>query len=189
MRISQVMRSPAVTVTPGDKLKDVAALLVEHGFSAVPVVAADGALAGIVSAADLIDIEPVANQALPATVAEVMTPGVFTVPADADAARAVRLMLERGYRSLPVTDDAEVVGMVSRGDLLRALARADDVIRADIERLLAVHAQLLAALEVSVAGGVVTFAGELPAAARCLPDALARDIPGTLAVRFEPRPG
>jgi CBS-domain-containing membrane protein len=150
------------------------------------VVAADGVLAGIVSAADLIDIGSAGHRAPPSTVAEVMTPGVFTVDADADAARAARLMLERGYRSLPVTDGAEVVGIVSRGDLLRALARADDAIRADVERLVREHARLLAELEIRVADGVVTFAGELPSVARPLPEALARDVPGTLTVRFEP---
>ena len=50
MRVDQVMSSPVVAVAPDDKVKDVAALLVERGFSAVPVIDADGILVGIVSA-------------------------------------------------------------------------------------------------------------------------------------------
>ena len=54
MLVAQVMSAPAVTVGPDDKVKGVAAILAGLGFSAVPVVDADGDLIGIVSEADLL---------------------------------------------------------------------------------------------------------------------------------------
>src|SRR6266545_2514074 len=56
MRIKDVMTSPVVTVTPTTRLKQAAALLVRHGFNAVPVVD-EGDLVGIVSEADLLGPE------------------------------------------------------------------------------------------------------------------------------------
>ena len=56
MRVRDVMSSPVVTVPPGMRLKEVAALLVTHGISAVPVVD-DGELVGILSEADLVPLE------------------------------------------------------------------------------------------------------------------------------------
>ena len=56
MRVREIMSSPAVTVPPGMRLKEVADLLVSHGISAVPVVDG-GELVGIVSEADLVPLE------------------------------------------------------------------------------------------------------------------------------------
>ena len=186
MRVDQVMSSPVVAVTPDDKVKDVAALLVERGFSAVPVIDAGGVLVGIVSEADLIGMGPAGRHDPPATAGEVMTRGVFAVSADAQAARAAGIMLQRGFRSLPVTTGDEVVGMVSRRDLVRALARGDDDIQAQVKALVEAHARLLAGLDVRVGDGVVTFAGELPPVVRLLLETLAGEVPGALAVRFQP---
>jgi len=57
------------------------------------------------------------------TVAAVMTPRAITVTADADVAEAADLMLSTGVKSLPVLDEQRrVVGIVSRRDIVRALA-------------------------------------------------------------------
>jgi CBS domain-containing protein len=180
------MSSPVVAVAPDDKVKDIAALLVERGFSAVPVLDADGTLVGIVSEHDLIGMRSGGREGLPATAREVMTPGVFALPVNAQAARAASLMLQRGFRSLPVTDGGRVVGMVSRRDLLRAMARDDDEIRAQVAALLEEHARRVAELEVRVDDGVVTFVGELAAVDRSICDALAGDVPGVRGIRFQP---
>ena len=57
MRTRDIMTSPVVTVAPDAILKDVAALLVERGINAVPVVDAGDRLCGIVSEADLLTLE------------------------------------------------------------------------------------------------------------------------------------
>ena len=70
MRTKDVMRTEVVTVTPETSLKEVAALLVEHGISGMPVCESDGAVVGVVSEADILRL-------LQRLVAEV--PGVVAV--------------------------------------------------------------------------------------------------------------
>ena len=133
MRIREIMSSPVVTVTPDTAVKTAARLLVERGFNALPVVDA-GKLVGIVSEADLVPLESrpdprshilpldASGRQVPHAVAEVMTREVIVLPPDADAVQAAQAMLTRGLRSIPVTDDGQLVGIVTRQDLLRVLA-------------------------------------------------------------------
>jgi CBS domain-containing protein len=62
-----------------------------------------------------------------------MTRAVSTMPEDADAAAAARLMLRHGLKSIPVVAGGLVVGIVARRDLLRLVARSDQDIHADLE--------------------------------------------------------
>ncbi|MGH2655556.1 MAG: CBS domain-containing protein [Actinomycetota bacterium] len=196
MRVKDIMATPVVTVTPNQALKEVAALLVERGISAVPVVDQNDQLVGIVSERDLIPLEttpeprsrilPVKGRRhVPTTVAEVMTPDVVTLPESADAAEAARLMLDRGVKRIPIVKGPRVVGIVSRRDLLRVLARTDREIRAEIEELLDDEILMLGRFRAQVANGVVTLSGPADERSRRLAEVLARSVPGVLAVRFD----
>jgi CBS domain-containing protein len=192
MRLKDLMTSPVVTVTPTTRLKQVAALLVRHGFNAVPVVD-EGDLVGIVSEADLVGLEslpdprahalrwPAPAAAVPHLVGEVMTREVLALPPDADAAEAARLMLDRGVKSIPVMLGGRVVGIVTRRDLLRVLARSDQAIRAEVQRLLG--EELGGHCPVEVADGVVVLAGFDPGREGELAELLARTVPGVVDVR------
>jgi len=147
MQTRDIMTSPVVTVTPDTSVKDAAAALVEHGINAVPVVDDGRRLVGIVSEADLLRLEepygagagrasPPGKRPRPRTVREVMTRAVYTMPEDADAAAAARLMLRHGLKSIPVVAGGLVVGIVARRDLLRLVVRSDQDIHADLERRL-----------------------------------------------------
>jgi CBS domain-containing protein len=198
MRVKQVMSSPVVTVRPGTPVKEVAAVLVGCGISAVPVVGEDGRLLGIVSEGDLVPLQALPEPGrypgraelagfLPRTAADAMTTRVVTVGEDADAAQAARLMLERSVRSLPVLRGGRLTGIVSRRDLLRALARRDAELRAEVEELLADPNLLLGAVGVAVDGGVVRLTGARDRATRRLAGVLARSVPGVVAVSFADR--
>jgi CBS domain-containing protein len=195
MRIEDVMSSPVVTVTSDSTIKQAAALLVQHGFNALPVV--DGAkLVGIVTEADLVPLEskpdprshilplPADQAPVPHTVTEVMTRTVITLPPEEDAARAAHLMLERDLRSIPVAAGGRVVGMVTRRDLLRVLARHDDEIRRELVALLADELPD-ACVTVAVADGIVTlgFRSWLGPRDRRMAELLANIVPGVLSVR------
>jgi CBS domain-containing protein len=186
MRASEIMTSPAVTVTPGTTLKDVARLLVEQGVNAVPVVDADERLVGIVSEADLLALETApASGRRPHTVREVMTHPVYTLAEETDAVAAARLMLRHRLKSVPVVAGERVVGMVARRDLLRLLARSDDDIRSELERRLAEEARALHEVGVEVSDGVVTVEVEGDPC-RLLVESVARAIPGVVEVRSRP---
>jgi CBS domain-containing protein len=201
MRVKELMSAPVVCVSPDTPLKQVASILVERGISAVPVVEEDGWLVGIVSEADLIRLETSedprrhilsrgdAREHVPATAGEVMTRDVIALWEDADAAEAARLMVERRVKRIPIVSGGQVVGILSRRDLLRTMVRSDAEIKADVEALLSDQAFLVGQFEVVVAGGEVVLVGTGSEAERRLTELLARSVRGVLAVRFESEAG
>jgi len=148
--VREVMTSPAVTVGPGATLKQAVRLLDEHRISAMPVVDQAGHLVGVVSEADVLrESMPLDHRAHgllveisgPPThlaVADVMTNLSMSVsPAD-DVSDVVELLVDTQVKSLPVVAAGRVVGMVSRQDVITALARADLLIEAEVDEALRV---------------------------------------------------
>ncbi|MCP2260985.1 CBS domain-containing protein [Streptoalloteichus tenebrarius] len=171
MRAKDVMTHPAVTVGPETPVKTAAAMLAEHGFTALPVVDEDERLVGIVTEADVMrgriprdprsrlyrEAPPPASP--PATVGEVMTTTVTAMPPGADLADIATVMLEKNIRSVPVVEGSRVVGVVTRRDLVRVLAREDTVIAADVRHRLEIYGGL-GRWTVRVEHGVVTVEDE-----------------------------
>jgi CBS-domain-containing membrane protein len=97
-------------------------------------------------------------------VASAMSRDVVTVRADAPIALAAREMHARGYKRLPVVDaKGRLVGIVSRGDVLKVFLRSDSDLAGEVRRILD-HARGEfggSGLEATVSGGVVDLAGAL----------------------------
>jgi CBS domain-containing protein len=127
VKVREIMSCPVFAVTPDSSIKEAAQVLVEHGISALPVLDANGALVGIVSEADLVPI-PGADQR-PTAVAEVMTRQVLSVRAQSEVSQAARTMLDAGIKRAPVMSGRKVVGIVSRRDLVRVIARQHDAVQ------------------------------------------------------------
>ncbi|MFC5992884.1 HPP family protein [Pseudonocardia hispaniensis] len=130
MRARDVMSSPVITVTPRTPVHAAAALLVSHGFTAAPVVDTERNLVGIVTEADLVRgrILPegwVVAQRPEPTVADVMTPAPTAMRPEDDVADVVELMVNGRIRTVPIVDDGELVGVVSRRDVVRCVARRE----------------------------------------------------------------
>jgi CBS domain-containing protein len=146
---ADVMTSPPTVVAPTASLAEVARLLANKDISAVPVCLPDDTPVGIISEADI--IAPfresirvrrdwwlgllAEGEELPPefldyirqdhrTVADVMVRNVIHVTEDAPLPQLAELMLKHAVRCLPVLRDGRVVGVVSRSDLLRAIAHA-----------------------------------------------------------------
>jgi CBS domain-containing protein len=149
MRARDIMSSPVVSVTPDMTVKYAAKLLSAHGFTALPVLDADGRLIGMVTEADLVrdrfardaryrgDADPPEPPA--GTVGGVMTTPAVGMGAGTDVVDLVRVLLDDRIRSMPIVDGAHVVGIVTRRDLVRALARDDAVISADVRHQLSIY--------------------------------------------------
>jgi CBS domain-containing protein len=166
--ISDLMSSPAITVPPELPVKEAARLLRDRDVAAVPVVDAAGTLVGVVSEIDLLRgtmvPDPVAHLVPvdvpgppPSTVADVMTRQVESLAPHTDLYDAARRMASTRVRSMPVVDGEAVVGVVSRADLLRALARDDQDISVEVGQRLTEYfgAELPCAVEVD--RGLVTL--------------------------------
>jgi CBS-domain-containing membrane protein len=147
--VQDVMTSPVITVTPDTDFKAVAQLLRGYNIGAVPVVDSEQHVVGIVSEADLIAkaswkrthhgrlrrwlLMEDDRKAAATTTAELMTPEVVTIGAEASLNEAARLMRTQFLKTLPVvTGDGRLVGIISRADVVKTYARDDAEIRREI---------------------------------------------------------
>ncbi|HZQ64719.1 MAG TPA: CBS domain-containing protein [Gaiellaceae bacterium] len=206
MKVEDVMTRDVVDVAPDTQLKAVAETLARHRISGVPVVE-DGAVVGVVSEADVIEQEAAEKQptllarlagrdrhsqkAKARTARQAMTAPAVTVPPRFDVAQAARLMVERRINRLPVvTESGELVGIVTRADLVRAFVRTDAEIEREVREDVALRTLWLDPdrLEVAVRDGEVTLRGDLDTRADAeLLERLTARVPGVVAVRSELR--
>jgi CBS domain-containing protein len=201
MRAKDLMTSPVITVRPDTPAKEAARLLAAHGYTALPVVDDNDTLRGIVTEADLIrnrilpdpraligdDPPPPAEPAAP-LVADAMTAEPVAVSSTLDAVAITKLMLDRHLRALPVVDGARLVGIVTRRDVLRTVARDDDDIARDVRHRLTVAGRR--SWQVDVVDGVVSLAAEgADPTERHVAQVIAGALPGVREVHLvDPHP-
>lgn len=200
-RVIDVMATDVITVDKNMPYKQVARLLAENDLSAVPVVSGGGRVLGMVSEADVLRREERTfsrlsaglprrthrerEQAEALTAAQLMTAPAITIHPDAPLGAAARLMNAHHVRRLPVVSPSgELIGIVSRRDLMSVFLRPDAEIAAEIADDLAriPHAEAMR-VAVSVADGEVVLSGEMPEA-EMIGSAvkLAMDVDGVVAV-------
>ncbi|HEY9747139.1 MAG TPA: CBS domain-containing protein [Allocoleopsis sp.] len=150
--VADVMSRNPITVKPETPLQEVVQILAERRISGLPVVDGSGKLIGVVSETDLMWQETGAtppayimlldsviylenparyerdlHKALGQTVGEVMSRDPVTTHPDQPLQEAARLMHERSIHRLPVLDGSgQVVGILTRGDIVRAMAAQAD---------------------------------------------------------------
>lgn len=147
MQIRDIMTTKVITVRPDTPVNEIARLLVENRISGVPVVDEENRVIGIVSEGDLIRrledqddgrrrswwLELLASpeqraeeyiRAHGRLARDIMTEEVTVIDEEATVAEAARLLEEKHIKRLPVVREGKLVGLVSRADLLRALALA-----------------------------------------------------------------
>ena len=144
MKALDVMTSKVVTVLPETSISETAKLFLRHRISAVPVVDGEKHILGMVSEGDLLHraetkteprrpwwlsmiagIEEQARDYVKShglRAADVMSTEVVTVAEDTPLAEIAQLLEERRIKRVPVTRNDKLVGLVSRADLVRALA-------------------------------------------------------------------
>ena len=144
MRAHQIMTRSVVTVTPETNILEAADIMLQRHVSALPVLDPAGKLVGIVSEGDFIRRSEIGTQrkrgrwlkfilgpGQAATdfvhehgrkVSEVMTPDPFTVTEDPTLEEIVESMETNGVKRLPVMKDGKLAGIVSRANLLQAVA-------------------------------------------------------------------
>jgi CBS domain-containing protein len=191
MRAHQIMTRNVITVTPETSIVDAAAAMLQNRLSGLPVVDGAGRLVGIVSESDFLRRCEIGTQRRRLSwlqffvspgreaaeftrergrkVGEVMTRNPLTVTEETSLEEVVRLMERSNIKRLPVMRNGSLVGIVTRANVLRAVAGMarevpdptadDDHIRDRVTRALMATGWRPIGLQVTVRNGVVHLYG------------------------------
>jgi CBS domain-containing protein len=181
-QVKDVMTKLVVKLYPKDSIRDAAMRLATNNISGAPVVQ-DKTIVGIVSESDLVraampsgpdrskatilGIVPLWGRAAATvedsatSVNEIMTRRVVTISPEATVWDAAALMERHGVKRLPVADvNKQLVGVISRADIIRVMARHDGAIRAEVLGTIGTLGQECTGnIRVQVEDGVVTLRG------------------------------
>jgi CBS domain-containing protein len=193
MKARDVMVSPVITVNPSSLVKDAARIFLERQVSAAPVVDDEGQLVGIVSEGDLLHrheagterkrswwLRLMTDDAVLAAdytkaharkVGDLMTRNVITATPETELGDIAMLLEKHAIKRVPIMQDGRLVGIVSRANLIQAVASSQSELQVSCsdenirDRLLAhlrsqpwAHTTLLNA---TVNGGVVDLWGQI----------------------------
>ena len=117
MKVADIMTTRVITVTEKQTRQQAARLLSEHRISGLPVVNSANTLVGLVTEYDIIGKKG-------RTVGEIMTRGVISVSPDTDLEEVNHILVHERIKRVPVLDQGRLVGIVSRADLVREVARS-----------------------------------------------------------------
>ena len=140
MKVQDIMTTNVRTVSSDKKLSEVVSLMCIYRYSGIPVVD-DGKLVGTVSESDVlgrmfpkledlmgsmstVDYDALMQQysdVVSVQVKEVMTPIVISIKPDMHILQAASMMVGRKFRRIPVADGDQLLGMVSMGDVHKAI--------------------------------------------------------------------
>lgn len=179
--VGDVMTRGVVTAHEGALFKEVAVALDRNRISGVPVIDSDRRVLGVVTASDLLTRIAGGNRPVPrghryaagqenrrkqhaTTAKELMTSPAITTTSRTTIADAARLAAKTRVRTLPVVDQGGVlIGIVTRGDLIKLFLRKDEDIRQAIERDVVRSPDVAGRgrVRVQVEEGVVTLSGSV----------------------------
>lgn len=116
-----------VSATPSASVREVIGLMAEHNIAAV-LIMKGGELLGIITERDYArKVVLLGRTSAETPVSEIMTSSVISVSPNESAQKCMSLMTEKKCRHLPVLDNGEVVGMVSIGDLVKAVIQDQQI--------------------------------------------------------------
>lgn len=144
MIVRQIMKTDILTIAKGASYRQVAKLLLEKKMSGAPVIDKEGKLIGIVSEKDLFKaiypsyndfyaspdsfldfdkLEKESNEASDKLVEDFMSPRLITTTPTTPILKVGAIMVATAIHRVPVMENEKLVGMISRGDVYRAILR------------------------------------------------------------------
>jgi CBS domain-containing protein len=148
LKVREIMTTPVITVKPETTVRELADILAQNKISGVPVVDDQDRMLGMVSEADVIvqdadlhfpyyiqflesviylqsvhKFEERFRKAFGSKVSQIMTEEVISASPDETVREVATLMADRNVNRVPVTENGRLVGIVTRGDIVRAIAQ------------------------------------------------------------------
>jgi len=114
--VARLMTSEIHTVTPDTLVEDAAAVLLDNDISSVLVVDDDGALVGILTTTDFVDIVAKSQPKAETTVERYMTRDPITAGAQDSVSAVAATMVEHGFHHVPVVDGDRPIGVITTSD-------------------------------------------------------------------------
>lgn len=214
MLVSEIMTSPVLVIEPSASIAEAARIMLGDRVSGLPVVDQDKRLVGILTEGDFLrrgELGEVRKrprwlevfvgsgkraeeyvQSHGRKVEDVMSPSPVTIAPDASLEELIGLMTARKIKRVPVVEEGELVGVVARSDVMRAVLRAlpassaaagdDERIRQAIAAELKRHSWS-AGVRVTVSRGVAELSGVIfDERAREATRVAAENVPGVTEV-------
>ena len=127
--VFEIMTTSPVTVSPGERVDRVAALMRAKDIGSV-IAVEDGQPVGIVTERDLVT-KVTAENRVPSSilVKDVMSAPVVSVTPDTEVIEAAKHMSERGFRRLAVVKDGQLMGIITENDILRVWPNLIEITR------------------------------------------------------------
>ena len=129
--VKDYMTAPAISISAETGLSDAHKIMADKKVRRLPVVEKDK-LVGIVSLTDVLEAKPstasplsmweVGHLVSKMKVKDIMTTDIFSIDQDATIADAARMMLEKKFSGIPVTDNGKLIGIITESDIFRILA-------------------------------------------------------------------
>lgn len=115
MKVKEIMTTSVISVPEDETIEDAARLLARRRISGLPVVNKNGQPVGMVTEYDLISKQG-------QTVADIMSRGLFSVSPETETDEVAHVLTNRRIRRVVVLDGDQLVGIVSRSDLIKQIA-------------------------------------------------------------------
>jgi len=122
VQAKEVMTKKLMTVEPHAKIIEVIKLMVEHKVTGLPVVTEDMGLLGMVTEKDILKILLYGKDIRKRTASDLMTLGITSFNEDDDLMPILKSLVENNFRRVPILSDQELVGIISRRDIIRFLS-------------------------------------------------------------------
>jgi CBS domain-containing protein len=143
MRVKDIMTTSVRAAKPGDLIREVASVMCFNKISGMPVVDESNRIVGVISEKDILhgmfpklqdimenpapldfeSLERDYKDVLSLQVSDLMSTRIFTVEPDMPVLKAASIMFRNRIRRIPVSDSGQLVGIVSLGDVHKAIFR------------------------------------------------------------------
>jgi CBS domain-containing protein len=120
MNAKDIMTRDIITVSPTMSVKNLAMTLIKNQISGAPVAGKNGKIVGVVSEADIVGKKG-------KDVKSIMSKSVISVSEETSVEEIARLMTAHAIKRLPVMTEGAIVGIVSRADIVSAIAQGEHV--------------------------------------------------------------
>lgn len=143
MIVQDIMSTDVKTVTADQPVKDIALMMIMEHISGAPVVDENNQLVGIISEKDILqhmfpkleeimsdthfdfeNMETNYKDTMNVKIGDIMISNVHSIDVDMPCLKAASAMWLRKYRRIPVTDNGKVIGIISIGDVHRAIFKS-----------------------------------------------------------------